>query len=46
MKMPNTLLLAGFAIGVVACSNILGSEEPPASYNLEDPLKAGRFRCL
>lgn len=43
MKLPNILIAASIAIGVVACSNIFGGEESPVPYNSEDPLKAGEI---
>ncbi len=43
MRIPNTLIAASIAIGVVACSNIFQNEDPPAPYNSEDPLKSGEI---
>lgn len=43
MRVPNILIAASIAIGVVACSNIFQNEDAPAPYNSEDPLKAGEI---
>ena len=43
MRIPNTLIVAGVAIGVVACSNIFGSEDALSPQNSEDPLKTGEI---